>query len=243
MIDTGTMILEIRDLSVGYGDSRILWGVDLGLRAGEVAALVGANGAGKTTLLRSITGLVASQAGAILLAGRPVERLAAHARARAGIAMVPEGRRLFAGLTVEQNLAMGTYASASVTRHADDLAFVYAMFPELVRLKDRLAGLLSGGEQQMCSIGRALMAHPRVLLIDEMSLGLAPVVVERLAAAIKRVNHERGVAILLVEQDVGLALEIAERAYVLETGRIVLSGASDELLSRQEIRTAYLGLS
>ncbi|MGH7187863.1 MAG: ABC transporter ATP-binding protein [Acetobacteraceae bacterium] len=237
------MILEARDLSVSYGDSRILWGVSLGLQEGEIAALVGANGAGKTTLLRALTGLVPQRSGQVTMAGQSIGSSPSHMRARAGMAMVPEGRRLFAGLTVEQNLAMGTHASRGRRTEAEDFAFVFATFPELARMKNRLAGLMSGGEQQMCAIGRALMARPRVLLIDEMSLGLAPVVVERLAAAIGRINRERGVTILLVEQDVGLALEIAARGYVLETGRIVLTGSSAELLSRDEIRSAYLGLT
>ena len=204
----GVNVLAVRDLVVSYGDSRILWGVDFEIAAGEVVALVGANGAGKTTLLRALTGLVASTGG-IVLGGREMAGLPAYRRARAGLAMVPEGRRLFAGLTVRQNLEMGVRARGETTGSGDDLAFVFAQFPELVRLQHRLAGLLSGGEQQMCAIGRSLMARPRVLLVDEMSLGLAPVVVERLAAVIGRVNRERGVAILLVEQDVGLALEIA----------------------------------
>ena len=233
-------LLVVRDLAVSYGDSRVLWQLDLELAAGEVVALVGANGAGKTTLLRALTGLVRSR-GAITLDGQAIGAAPPHRRARAGIAMVPEGRRLFAGLTVRQNLQMGVQARPDSDGEADDLAFVFTQFPELVRLQHRLAGLLSGGEQQMCAIGRALMARPRVLLIDEMSLGLAPVIVERLAHVIRTVNQARGVAILLVEQDVGLALEIAERAYVLETGRIVIAGASADLLGRDDIRTAYLG--
>ena len=233
-------LLAVRHLAASYGDSRILWDLDLDLAAGEVVALVGANGAGKTTLLRALTGLIRSQ-GSIELDGSALGALPAHGRARAGIAMVPEGRRLFAGLTVRQNLEIGVRARNDTTGAGDDIDFVFRQFPELVRLQNRLAGLLSGGEQQMCAIGRAFMARPRVLFIDEMSLGLAPVVVERLADVIRTVNAARGVAILLVEQDVGLALEIADRAYVLETGRIVLAGPSAELLGRDDIRTAYLG--
>lgn len=232
-------LLAVRDLAVSYGDSRVLWSLDLDLGPGEIVALVGANGAGKTTLLRALTGLVRSE-GAITVEGRAVGALPPHVRARAGIAMVPEGRRLFAGLTVRQNLDLGARARPGTAGIAADLAFVFDQFPELLRLQHRLAGLLSGGEQQMCAIGRALMARPRILLVDEMSLGLAPVVVERLAAVIRTVRT-RGIAILLVEQDVGLALEIADRAYVLETGRIVMEGPSAELMRRDDIRTAYLG--
>jgi branched-chain amino acid transport system ATP-binding protein len=157
--------------------------------------------------------------------------------------MVPEGRRLFAGLTVAQNLALGVRARAARDGEADDLAFVFAEFPELFRLRHRIAGLLSGGEQQMCAIGRALMARPRLLLIDEMSLGLAPVVVERLANTVRHIGLSRNTSILLVEQDVGLALEIAGRGYVLQTGRIVIEGAAEDLRRREDIRSAYLGLS
>ncbi len=233
-------LLAIHDLAVSYGDSRILWSLDMQLHPGEVVALVGANGAGKTTLLRALTGLVKSQ-GTIDLDSQPIATLPPHRRARAGIAMVPEGRRLFAGLTVRQNLEMGVRARPTTEGAAQDIQYVFTHFPELVRLQHRLAGLLSGGEQQMVAIGRALMARPRILLVDEMSLGLAPVIVERLAATIQTVNQQRGIAILLVEQDVGLALEIADRAYVLETGRIVIEGPSADLLGRDDIRTAYLG--
>ena len=235
-------LLTVRNLAVSYGDSRILWSLDLDLGAGEIVALVGANGAGKTTLLRALTGLLAAQRGSITLNGTELTGTPAHYRARAGIAMVPEGRRLFAGLTVRQNLDMGAVARGSRDGLDADLALVFAYFPELVRLQHRLSGLLSGGEQQMCAIGRAMMARPQVLLIDEMSLGLAPVVVERLAEVIGRLNDVRPMGIILVEQDIGLALEIAARGYVLETGRIVAGGPSAELMGRSEIRAAYLGV-
>ena len=233
-------LLEVSELAVSYGDSRVLWSLDLDLAPGEIVALVGANGAGKTTLLRALTGLVPSR-GRIALDGAAIGTQPPHRRARAGIAMVPEGRRLFAGLTVRQNLDLGSRARPDTQGIDEDIAFIFAQFPELAWLQHRIAGLLSGGEQQMCAIGRALMARPRVLLIDEMSLGLAPVVVERLAAVIRTVNQARGLAILLVEQDVGLALEIAQRAYVLDTGRVVIEGPSAALLHRDDIRTAYLG--
>jgi branched-chain amino acid transport system ATP-binding protein len=236
-------LLAVRDLTVAYGESRVLWDLSLDIHPGEIVALVGANGAGKTTLLRTLTGLLPSRHGSALFDGQEILSLPAHRRARLGIAMVPEGRRLFAGLTVAQNLALGVRARATRDGEADDLAFVWEKFPELIRLRHRIAGLLSGGEQQMCAIGRALMARPRLLLIDEMSLGLAPVVVERLANTVRQIGQISDTSILLVEQDVGLALEIASRGYVLQTGRIVIEGAADDLRRREDIRSAYLGLS
>lgn len=235
-------LLSVDRLVVGYGDSEVLTGVGFDLQAGEIVALVGANGAGKTTLLRTLTGLVAPRSGSVSFAGRPILGVPAYERARLGLAMVPEGRRLFQGLSVRQNLELGSRAAPDQSHKAADIDFVFALFPELVRLQGRLSGLLSGGEQQMCAIGRALMARPTMLLIDEMSLGLAPVIVERIAGVIRTINRDRGVSILLVEQDVGLALEIASRGYVLDTGRIIIDGASDELLLRDDIRAAYLGL-
>jgi branched-chain amino acid transport system ATP-binding protein len=212
------------------------------LHEGEIVALVGANGAGKTTLLRTLTGLMAPRSGSMVFAGRPILNVPPYKRARLGLAMVPEGRRLFQGLTVRQNLELGSRAAPDQSYKTGDIEFVFGLFPELVRLQGRLSGLLSGGEQQMCAIGRALMARPKMLLIDEMSLGLAPVIVERIAGVIRTINSDRGVSILLVEQDVGLALDIATRGYVLDTGRIIIDGPSKDLLLRDDIRTAYLGL-
>ncbi len=236
-------LLSVEGLAVAYGDSRVLWDVGFDMAEGEIVALVGANGAGKTTLLRALTGLVPVRAGQMRFAGADLGPLKPYERARRGIAMVPEGRRLFAGLTVRQNLKLGATARPSREGEEDDLAFVFQLFPELVRLEGRLAGLMSGGEQQMCAIGRALMARPSLLLIDEMSLGLAPVIVDRIADAVRQVNRERGITVLLVEQDVGLALEIATRGYVLDTGRITIDGPADDLLRREDIRAAYLGLN
>lgn len=236
-------LLSVDRLAVAYGDSRVLWDVGFDMAEGEIVALVGANGAGKTTLLRALTGLVPVRAGQMRFAGTDLNPLKPHERARRGIAMVPEGRRLFAGLTVRQNLKLGATARASREGEDDDLAFIFKLFPELVRLEGRLAGLMSGGEQQMCAIGRALMARPSLLLIDEMSLGLAPVIVDRIADAVRQVNRERGITVLLVEQDVGLALEIATRGYVLDTGRITIDGPAEDLLRREDIRAAYLGLN
>ena len=236
-------LLQVQGLAVAYGDSRVLWDVGFDMAQGEIVALVGANGAGKTTLLRALTGLVPARFGAMRYCGTDLGPLKAYERARLGIAMVPEGRRLFAGLTVHQNLKLGATARASREGEDHDLAFVFELFPELKRLEHRLAGLMSGGEQQMCAIGRALMARPSLLLIDEMSLGLAPVIVERIAEAVRLVNRDRGITVLLVEQDVGLALEIATRGYVLDTGRVTIDGPADELLRREDIRAAYLGLN
>jgi branched-chain amino acid transport system ATP-binding protein len=235
-------LLAVDKLAVSYGDSQVLMDVGFDLQEGEIVALVGANGAGKTTLLRTLTGLMVPRFGSIMFAGRPLLNVPPYERARLGLAMVPEGRRLFQGLTVRQNLELGSRAAPDQSHKAGDIEFVFGLFPELVRLQGRLSGLLSGGEQQMCAIGRALMARPRMLLIDEMSLGLAPVIVERIAGVIRTINHDRGVSILLVEQDVGLALDIASRGYVLDSGRIIIDGASEDLLLRDDIRTAYLGL-
>lgn len=235
-------LLAVEKLVVSYGDSQVLVDVGFELREGEIVALVGANGAGKTTLLRTLTGLVQPRSGSVVFAGRQILPVPPYERARLGLAMVPEGRRLFQGLTVRQNLELGSRAAPDQSHKAEDVEFVFALFPELVRLQGRLSGLLSGGEQQMCAIGRALMARPRMLLIDEMSLGLAPLVVDRIAGVIRTINRDRGVSILLVEQDVGLALEIATRGYVLDTGRIIIDGPSEQLLLRDDIRAAYLGL-
>jgi branched-chain amino acid transport system ATP-binding protein len=235
-------LLTVDKLVVSYGDSQVLVDVGFDLQQGEIVALVGANGAGKTTLLRTLTGLVEPRSGSVIFSGRPILAVPPYERARLGLAMVPEGRRLFQGLTVRQNLELGSRAAPDQSHKAEDVEFVFTLFPELVRLQNRLSGLLSGGEQQMCAIGRALMARPKMLLIDEMSLGLAPVVVERIAGVIRTINRDRGVSILLVEQDVGLALEIATRGYVLDTGRIIIDGQSEELLLRDDIRAAYLGL-
>jgi branched-chain amino acid transport system ATP-binding protein len=235
-------LLRVEALDAKYGDSQVLWQVGIDIVEGEIVALVGANGAGKTTLLKTLTGLVAPAAGRILWQGDDVTRRSAEARVRLGIAMVPEGRRLFAGLSVLENLRLGAYSRGDGAAVARDLDRVFGHFPELGRLRDRVAGTLSGGEQQMCAIGRALLSAPRLLLVDEMSLGLAPVVVERLAAVLAQVNREDGITILLVEQDVELALEIGRRGYILDTGAIKGEGATEDLLQRVDVREAYMGL-
>jgi branched-chain amino acid transport system ATP-binding protein len=235
-------LLEVERLDVKYGDSQVLWQVGLEVEQGEIVALVGANGAGKTTLLKTLTGLVPAAGGRIRFRGEELTRVSAEARVRAGIAMVPEGRRLFAGLSVIENLRIGAYTRNDPAGVEHDLERVFAHFPELTRLKDRLAGNLSGGEQQMCAIGRALLSAPKLLLVDEMSLGLAPVVVERLAKVLAQINEQDGITVMLVEQDVELALEIGRRGYILDTGMIKGEGASGDLLARVDIREAYMGI-
>lgn len=233
-------ILQARGLSLGYADLTVVWDVDLVVTAGEVVALIGSNGAGKTTLLRGLSGLLAARTGTILWENRPLQAVPAWERVRMGLALCAEGRQLFNGFTVEENLLMGAYTrpGAEVPASLDQ---VYDLFPELATHRRRIAGDLSGGQQQMCAIGRALMSRPRLLMIDEMSLGLAPVAVDRLLLAIERV-HARGVTVLLVEQDVPVALSISQHAYVVEAGRVSLSGPSAELLGDPHVREAYLGL-
>ena len=234
-------LLEVRGLSSGYGEIQILWEVDLDVRQGEVVALIGANGAGKTTLLWTISQLVAPRAGTIRFAGRDLTRASSDEIFAAGIVHVPQGRRLFAGLTVRENLLMGAYLRRDSRQIASDLDWVCSLLPRLKERLHQIAGRLSGGEQQMCAIGRGLMGRPRLLMIDELSLGLAPVVVDGLLDLIEQINRE-GTTVLVVEQDVQVALEHAHRGYVLETGRIVQSSPAAELLEDPRIRKAYLGL-
>ena len=236
------MTLTVKDLSVFYGDSQALWGIDLVVPDGSLVSLVGANGAGKTTLMKAIVGLVNVRGGSVRLDSIELLALAPERRVQHGIALVPEGRRLFKGMSVAENLLIGAYASKDRHRLAGDVDRILEYLPDLKPILKRLAGDLSGGQQQMCAIGRALMARPRVLLVDEMSLGLAPVVVDRLAETLVRVNNDEKVSILIVEQDVDLSLGLTQHAYVLETGRVVASGPSAELRNRDDIRAAYLGL-
>jgi branched-chain amino acid transport system ATP-binding protein len=236
-------LLAVTGLDVRYGDTQVLWSVDLAVAAGKIVALVGANGAGKTTLLRTIAGLVPASRGNVRLDGRDITGMMAEHRVRAGIALVPEGRRLFAGLSVIENLRLGAHLRRDGAETRRDLDRVFGFFPELAALRDRTAGTLSGGEQQMCAIGRALMSAPRLLLVDEMSLGLAPLIVERLAAVLAEINDAFGLTILLVEQDVELALEIADRGYILDRGAIVGEGPAAELRQRIDIREAYMGVA
>jgi len=234
-------LLEIKDLSSGYGEVQILWNVSLEVRRGEVVALVGANGAGKTTLLCTISQLVRPRSGSIRFAQSDLTRARPEEVVAAGIVQVPQGRRLFPGLTVKENLLQGVYLRKDAGRIAADLDWVFGLLPRLKERANQLAGRLSGGEQQMCAIGRALMARPRLLVIDELSLGLAPLVVDQLLALIAQINRD-GTTVLLVEQDVQVALEHAHRGYVLETGRVVQTGSAAELLEDPRIRQAYLGM-
>jgi branched-chain amino acid transport system ATP-binding protein len=236
------MSLLIKGLNVYYGDSQALWDVDMEIPASGLVSLVGANGAGKTTLMRAIVGLTPPRSGTVELDGVQILTLPPERRVQQGIALVPEGRRLFKGLSVQENLLLGAYARKDRSAIVSDLEKVVSYMPDLEPILNRLAGDLSGGQQQMCAVGRALMAKPRVLLVDEMSLGLAPVVVDRIADTLQRINRESGISILIVEQDVELSLSITETAYVLETGHVVASGASSELRQRDDIQAAYLGL-
>jgi branched-chain amino acid transport system ATP-binding protein len=237
----GPPLLEIRALHVAYGDVEVLRGVELAVREGELVALLGANGAGKTTTLRAVAGLVPARSGEILLRGEPLSRVPAAARAGLGVALVPEGRELWPQLTVEENLLLGAWARTARPRARANLDRVHALFPRLLERRRQLAGSLSGGEQQMCAIGRALMSEPRLLMLDEPSLGLAPIVVDQVFRVVAEL-HAAGMTVLLVEQNLRKALELAQRGTVLETGQVKLSGTSADLLANPAIRAAYLGL-
>ena len=239
---TDGALLSVTGLEGGYDQVQILWGVDLQVSAGEMVAIIGSNGAGKTTFLKTVSGVVRSWTGSIEFDGTPVQNATSKEIVELGISHVPEGRRLFAAMNIEENLLMGGYARGLNDRAlGPDLERVYGIFPILKERRKQLAGSMSGGEQQMCAIARGLMARPRMLLIDELSLGLAPRLVEELCVYLVQINQE-GVAILLVEQDVLTALDLAERGYVFESGRIAMSGTSDELIANQEVKRAYLGI-
>jgi branched-chain amino acid transport system ATP-binding protein len=233
-------MLEVERLEVAYGDAAALCDVSLTVGEGELVAIVGPNGSGKTTLINAIAGLLPVRGGRLRFLGADLTRIAPHEICGRGIAIVPEGRRLFAGMTVEENLEIGCYAPAARAARGARFARVYATFPVLSARRRQLAGALSGGQQQMLAIGRALMAGPRLLLLDEPSLGLAPTVVDAVFEVIAGLHHE-GVAVLLVEQNVGKALAVAARAYVLTEGRIVAGGPPAELREHPHIRSAYLG--
>jgi branched-chain amino acid transport system ATP-binding protein len=234
-------LLEISGIDVFYGRVQALRGLSINVDAGEIVALIGSNGAGKTTTLRTISGLMHPAAGRISFDGRDLTQVKAHEVVRAGICQSPEGRRLFPRMVVLDNLMMGTYARKNRTDIAGDIARVYELFPRLKERSKQLAGTLSGGEQQMLAIGRALMARPKLLMLDEPSLGLAPILVETIFRVCTEINAQ-GVPILLVEQNASQALEIAHRAYVLETGSIVQTGTGKELLSSPDVQRAYLGM-
>ena len=234
-------MLEVHDLQVAYGQARALWGVSFTLRERELLCVVGPNGAGKTTLINALAGVLRAQSGRIVLEGRDITALPPHRFCEAGMAIVPEGRRLFGSMSVLENLEIGSLLGAAKARRSESIEQVLALFPALKPKLAQAAGELSGGQQQMVAIGRALMARPRILLLDEPSLGLSPLIVHEMFGAIRRVN-EAGTAVLLVEQNVATAMRVAHRAYVLEEGRMAAEGTPDELMGRDEIRRAYLGV-
>lgn len=234
-------VLRVDSLRAGYGEVQVLCDVSLEVRRAEIVALVGSNGAGKSTMLRAISGLLRPFSGEIYLDGTAVSTWSPEDIVRAGASHVPEGRKLFQGLTVRENLLLGAYIREDTKAVYQDLEWVLELFAPLRDRQGHLAGNLSGGEQQMCAIGRGLMSRPRVLLLDELSLGLAPVIVDALVDVVRRINHD-GTAVLMVEQDVYTALGLASRGYVLETGRLALDGAATDLLASPHVKKAYLGI-
>jgi branched-chain amino acid transport system ATP-binding protein len=237
---SGTPILEVRDLEVYYGAVHALKRVTVTAHAGEIVTLIGANGAGKTTLLRTISGLVKSRSGRIAFEGRDIVKVPAHEIVALGISQSPEGRMVFANLTVEDNLELGAYRRKDRAMIKSDFDGMYALFPRLLERRKQMAGTLSGGEQQMLAIARAMMARPRLLLLDEPSLGIAPILMREIFQTIKAIN-QRGMTVLLVEQNAHMALAIARRGYVLETGSVRLEDTAANLLRNDEVRKAYLG--
>ncbi len=234
-------MLKIENLTSGYGDVEVLHEVSLEVNVGEIVALIGANGAGKTTLLKTVSGLLKTWKGQIIFDGKSINNWKSHRTVAAGLVQVAEGRKLFPRLSVRENLEMGSFIRRARRRRSQNMARVFEMFPRLAERKGQMAGTLSGGEQQMLAVGRALMADPRVLMLDEPSLGLAPMIVENIFNVIQAINQE-GMTILIVEQNAVTTLGMAHRAYVLENGRISLTGTGEELLADERIRTAYLGL-
>ncbi|OAT81384.1 ABC transporter ATP-binding protein [Desulfotomaculum copahuensis] len=234
-------MLRVNHVHVAYGDVHILWDVSFSVGEGELVALLGANGAGKTTMLNSISGLLHPQEGEIEFSGRNITRVPGHKIPALGIAHVPEGRRLFPEMTVKENLEIGSLSPPARQKRKETLEWVFTLFPVLKEKQNQMAGTLSGGQQQMLAIGRGLMALPRLIMFDEPSLGLAPVLVKHMFQLIKDINQQ-GITVLLVEQNVMQVLEVCHRAYVIENGRIVLSGASAELLNNKYIKDVYLGI-
>jgi branched-chain amino acid transport system ATP-binding protein len=236
-------LLDVRDVEVVYGAGVLaLRGVSLSVRPGEIVALIGANGAGKTTLLKTVAGLVAPQRGEIRFAGQTIGGLEVPARVKLGLALVPEGRRLFSRLTVAENLTLGTFTNAQAAHRREMLERVHTLFPVLRERACQRAGTLSGGEGQMLAIARALMSRPRFLMLDEPSLGIMPRLVDAILESLARLHRAEGLAMLLVEQNVPAALDLATRGYVLQTGRVVLEGTSRQLLGSELVRKAYLGI-
>jgi branched-chain amino acid transport system ATP-binding protein len=234
------MLLEVKDLNVYYGAIHALQGISFGMEEGEIVSLIGANGAGKSTTLKTISGLLYPRSGSITLRGQNLTSIQAQDIVKLGVVQIPEGRKIFSPLTVQENLEMGAFTRADKAEIQANMQRVFKSFPRLKERLGQLGGTLSGGEQQMLAIGRGLMAQPKVLLLDEPSMGLAPILVEEIFAIIKEINSQ-GVSILLVEQNALMALSVAHRGYVLETGRIVLSGTGPELLANPLVQSAYLG--
>ena len=235
------VLLSVEGLEAGYGEVQVLWGLSLQARRGKLTAIVGGNGAGKTTTLRAVAGTLTPWGGRVMLDGEDVTRVRSHIKAARGLALVPEGRQLFSMMSVAENLELGAFSSRSSRSYAERLDQVYALFPRLAERARQRAGTLSGGEQQMVAIARGLMSDPQILIIDELSLGLAPVVVYQLLATLKQLK-QNGLTILLVEQNVHLALAVSDYAYVVAEGRIFTEGLPAELTANPEIRRAYLGL-
>ena len=235
-------MLELRNLHTFYGNIMALKDVSIKVSQGEIITLIGANGAGKTTALMSISGVVPPRSGEVFFLGRPVQHLRPEEIAALGIAHVPEGRHIFPQMTVKENLAMGAFLRHDRREIIKDLDYVHQLFPILAERRHQLGGTLSGGEQQMLAISRALMARPRLLLLDEPSLGLAPLLVKLILQVIRKINQEQGTTILLVEQNANMALKIAHRGYVMENGKIVMEGAADILLNNEDVMRAYLGV-
>ena len=234
-------ILDVNDLNVYYGGIHAIKNISFNIKKGEIVSLIGANGAGKTSTLHAISGLVPIKSGEISLNGENVTNIEAHKLVSLGMAHVPEGRRIFTELTVLENLEMGAYTRNDSEQIKEDINHMFTLFPRLAERKKQLAGTMSGGEQQMLAMARALMSSPSLLLLDEPSMGLAPLLVQEIFNIIERINKEENVTVLLVEQNANMALSIADRGYVLETGKIILEGTGKELLSNPEIKKAYLG--
>lgn len=233
-------LLEIKDLEVYYGVIQALKGISFEVNKGEIVTLIGANGAGKTTTMQSIMGLIPSKAGSVTYNGQDITHMPCHKIVHLGLAQVPEGRRVFQELSVYENLLMGAYSQKDKSRIKTDIEEIYTRFPRLGERRDQIAGTLSGGEQQMLAMGRAMMSHPDLLMLDEPSMGLSPLLVDQVFDIIKD-YHKSGTTVLLVEQNAGKSLAISDRAYVLENGRIVLSGTGEELMQSEEVKKAYLG--
>jgi branched-chain amino acid transport system ATP-binding protein len=236
------MLLSVRDIYAGYNKVNVLWGINLDVEVGQKVALVGSNGGGKSTLLKTIGGVLKLQKGSIVFDGLDITQLKTPEIVLRGISLIPEGYKLFSGMTVHENLLLGAYQIGEPQRVKDQIERIYTIFPELSLRKKQLAGTLSGGQQQMCSIGRGLMANPKLLLIDELSLGLAPLLVETLVGKINEIHGATRMSIILVEQDVETAFSIADFGYVIETGRVTLYGSAKEVLENPKIVESYLGV-